>query len=163
MIRLANKFDLPEICRMLRDFRNQTPIPMMSQLDDDQYIAKIFNILINGGGLAIVSTNEDQTLNGMILGIINRSVWDPDLFILQEMVFWVDPEWRNTRVGYKLLKEYVEQSQELVDNGRISLYTMTKMINSPDLKLDRFGFKKTEEVWVGGNNYEHKIHTDLGG
>ena len=39
---------------------------------------------------------------------------------------------------------------EMVENNRITAYSMVKMTNSPDLKFEKFGFKKTEEVWVAG-------------
>lgn len=151
-VRAITRWDLPEICRMLRNFRSQTPIDLMNGLDDEQYISKIMNVILVGGGVALVAVPSDDSnqLCGMIAGIINQSVWDPKLLVLNEMVYWVEPEYRNTRMGYKLLKEYVQTADALVDAGRIKMYTMTKMVNSPDLKLDRFGFRKTEEVWVGG-------------
>jgi hypothetical protein len=65
-------------------------------------------------------------------------------------VYWVEPEHRNTTAGYRLLKEYNKQAEKLVEEGKIKLFTMTKMVNSPDLDFSRFGYKKTEEVWVAG-------------
>lgn len=148
MIRTANKFDLPHIIKMLKHFREQTPIDIMRDCNDEQYINKLYHHIILGGGLALVA-EMDQPI-GMIIGIKDQNIWDPQLRILRELVYWVEPEYRNTSAGYRLLKEYNTQAELLREQGKIKLYTMTKMTNSPDIDFTRFGYTKTEEVWVAG-------------
>lgn len=148
MIRTANKFDLPHIIKMLKHFREQTPIDLMRDCNDEQYINKLYHHIILGGGLALVA-EMDQPI-GMIIGIKDQNIWDPELRILRELVYWVEPEYRNTTAGYRLLKEYNKQAETLRETGKIKLYTMTKMTNSPDIDFSRFGYTKTEEVWVAG-------------
>lgn len=147
-IRLANKFDLPHIIKMLKHFRNETPIKLMSECDNENYINKLYHAILIGKGVALIA--EKDVPVGMIMGIIDNNIWDPDLFVLKELVYWVEPIHRNSTAGYRLLKKYNELAQELVDNKRISMYTMTKMTNSPDLDFSKFGYRKTEEVWVSG-------------
>lgn len=148
IIRTANKFDLPYIIKMLKHFREQTPIDLMRDCNDEQYINKLYHHIILGGGLALVA-EMDQPI-GMIIGIKDQNIWDPELKILRELVYWVEPEYRNTTAGYRLLKEYNKHANELKEQGKIKLYTMTKMTNSPDIDFSRFGYTKTEEVWVAG-------------
>lgn len=147
-IRNANKFDLPHILDMLRDFRNATPIDMMRDCDNEEYINKLYHHIILGGGIALIV--EDEKPFGMIIGVKDHNIWDPEIKVLRELVYWVDPAYRGTTAGYRLLKEYNKQAQQLVDDKKIKLFTMTKMVNSPDLDFSRFGYKKTEEVWVAG-------------
>jgi len=147
-IRNANKFDLPHILDMLRDFRNATPIDMMRDCDNEEYINKLYHHVILGGGIALIAENEKPF--GMIIGVKDHNIWDPEIKVLRELVYWVDPAYRGTTAGYRLLKEYNKQAQQLVDDKKIKLFTMTKMVNSPDLDFSRFGYKKTEEVWVAG-------------
>jgi len=147
-IRSANKYDFPHVCNMLRNFRNQTPIDMMKNCDNEGYINKLYHHIILGGGIAIVAETDKPI--GMIIGIKDNNIWDPDIKVLRELVYWVEPEHRNTTAGYRLLKEYNKQAAELVEQGKIKLFTMTKMVNSPDLDFSRFGYKKTEEVWMMG-------------
>lgn len=147
-IRSANKFDLPHIIEMLKHFREQTPIELMRDCDNAEYINKLYHHIILGGGIALVA--ETDKVVGMIIGVKDQNIWDPNMRILRELVYWVEPEHRNTTAGYRLLKEYNKQAQELVDEGKIKLFTMTKMVNSPDLDFSRFGYTKTEEVWVAG-------------
>ena len=147
-VRLANKFDQPEIFRMLRSFRNETPIEEMKNCDNEEYISKLFHHVLLGGGLALVA--EDDKICGMIIGIKDANAWDPNMKVLRELCYWVDKDYRGTTAGYRLLKEYSKHAQELVDEEKIKMYTMTKMTTSPDIDFTRFGYKKTEEVWVAG-------------
>lgn len=147
-VRLANKFDLPIVLDMLRNFRNHTPIDMMRECNNEEYINKLFHHVILGGGVALIA--EDKNVAGMIIGVKDQNVWDPEIKVLRELVYWVEPEYRGTTAGYKLLLKYNKLAQELVDEQKINMYTMTKMVNSPDLDFTRFGYKKTEEVWVAG-------------
>jgi len=147
-VRLANKFDLPVVLDMLRNFRNHTPIDMMRECNNEEYINKLFHHVILGGGIALIA--EDKDVAGMIIGVKDQNVWDPEVKVLRELVYWVEPQYRGSTAGYKLLLRYNKLAQELVDEQKIKMYTMTKMVNSPDLDFTRFGYKKTEEVWVAG-------------
>ena len=147
-VRLANKFDLPVVLDMLRNFRNHTPIDMMRECNNEEYINKLFHHVILGGGVALIA--EDKDVAGMIIGVKDQNVWDPEVKVLRELVYWVEPQYRGSTAGYKLLLRYNKLAQELVDEQKINMYTMTKMVNSPDLDFTRFGYKKTEEVWVAG-------------
>jgi RimJ/RimL family protein N-acetyltransferase len=102
-----------------------------------------------GRGLALVA-EKDGKLAGILIGMIDSLIWDPDTRVLREIVYWVDEEYRGSTAGYRLLAQYVKECDEMVDSGRITAYSMVKMVNSPDLKFEKFGFKKTEEVWVAG-------------
>jgi len=147
-IRKANKWDLPYIIEMLKHFREQTPIPQMAKCDNHEHINTLYHHLLLGGGLALVAETTHPI--GMIMGIKNNSIWDPKIVELRELVFWVEPEHRGSTAGYRLLKQYIKQANEMIEENKITLHTMTKMTNSPDLDFGRFGYKKTEEVWVGG-------------
>lgn len=148
IVREANKFDLPYILDMLRNFREATPIEMMRECDNEEYINKVFHHILLGGGVALVA--EDQQPEGMIIGIKDQSIWDPDIKILRELVYWVEPDARGSSAGYRLIKEYNKRAEQMRQDDQIAMYTMTKMVNSPDLDFSRFGYQKTEEVWVAG-------------
>lgn len=147
-IRTANKFDLPYILDMLRNFRNETPIDMMRECNNTEYANKLYHHIILGGGIALIA--EDTEPVGMILGIIDQNIWDPDIKVLRELAFWVEADKRGSTAGYKLILEYNKRAQQLVDDNKINMYTMTKMTTSPDIDFSRFGYQKTEEVWVAG-------------
>jgi N-acetylglutamate synthase-like GNAT family acetyltransferase len=148
-IRHANKFDFPEIVAMLHRFKMQGPTEISNNFDNETHVATVYAHIIAGKGLALVAEKEGK-LAGMLIGIVDSLVWDPDTRVLREIVYWVDEEYRGSTAGYRLLAQYVKECDEMVENGRITAYSMVKMTNSPDLKFEKFGFKKTEEVWVAG-------------
>jgi hypothetical protein len=87
---------------------------------------------------------------GMIIGIISPTIWDDTALALHELAWYVKPECRSTSalVGYRLLRTYLDYANQLKDDGKIKLYTLTKMSTSPDMKYEKFGFSKIEENWM---------------
>lgn len=132
---------------MLKHFRNQSPVEILKNANNEEYINLIFHQIILGKGIALVA--ESDEVFGMILGYIAPNIWDPKIMVLNELCYWVEPEYRNTTAGYRLLKEYNKLAKEMVENKRIDLFTINKMINSPDLDYSRFGYQKIEETWIG--------------
>jgi hypothetical protein len=46
------------------------------------------------------------------------------------------------------LREYLNEAVKMKEAGRIANCFISKMVSSPDLKYEKFGFKKLEEFWV---------------
>lgn len=149
MIREANKFDFPKIIDLLLLFRKETPIEQIAYINNTDYVNKLLTHIVYGNGICYVATFQDEII-GIIAGMIDNVIWDPKTFILRELVWYVEEEYRHTSAGYKLLKAYNDKAKELISENRITMYTMTKMTNSPDFDFGKFGYKKAEEVWVAG-------------
>lgn len=145
-IRNASPFDVPVLLDMLRQYREQTPLPFLQEANDAEYITQLLSELMAGKGLVLVA--ETDKINGMLIAGISPSLWSPKHFVLTEFAYWVNPDARGSTAGYRLLKAYAKQGQTLKDEGRISAFFISKMTNSPDLKYQKFGFTKLEEFWV---------------
>jgi len=145
-IRDASPFDIPVLLDMLRQYRSQTPLPFLGEADDAVHITRLLTGVMAGKGLVLVS--EADGVNGMLVAGIAPSLWAPDKLVMTEWAYWVNPEARGTSAGYRLLRAYAEHGQALKAQGRIEAFLISKMVNSPDLKYDRFGFTKLEEFWV---------------
>ena len=143
MIRLANKFDKDGIMDLMRMFRDESPIQQYKDLNNVEYISRLLDTIIAGQGVIYIEENV-----GMIIGVIQPTIWCDKTFALYELAWYVKPENRNTSVGYRLLSAYVLHANKLKDEGRIKLFTMNKMITSPDIKYEKFGFAKIEESWI---------------
>jgi len=148
-IELANKFDIPRLIEMLKNYRDNSPVDRFKMIQDEQHIQKILTHIILGRGLIVVA-REEQLIVGMVVSFIDQNMWDNNLLVLKEMAYWVEPEYRGSSAGYKLLSKYNEMAQELKNDGRINMWTISKMITSPDLDYQRFGYRKIEETWVMG-------------
>jgi hypothetical protein len=145
-IRQANKFDVPRLVELMKHYREQSPLACLLESDNVEHVEALLAQILAGRGTVIVADHEGLVV-GMLIAMINPNIWDPNIICLNELAWWVEPEHRNTSAGYKLLLEYSSYGERLEDEGKINYYTISKMVNSPDLKYERFGFNKLEEMW----------------
>lgn len=145
-IRFADIHDTEYIIDMLKQYRQHSPIHL-HQATDDTHARAVLAHIFAGLGFVLVAEDVDNSLAGMLIALKNPNVWDPTILMLNELAYWVNPESRGSSAGYKLIKKYQEVADQLKSEGQIQAYTISKMINSPDLKYDRFGFNKIEEMW----------------
>lgn len=144
MIRKANKFDITRIIEMLWNYHDSGNIKGLS-IDNDETAARILTHILLGGGIAIVSEKNNK-LTGMLLAIRVPFIWDANKSIMNEIAYWVEPEYRGGTAGYRLLSHYVEICNELKDEGKIHNFTMSQM-EGQTLDYSRFGFKPIEQTW----------------
>ena len=143
MIRKATKYDKTQLAEMLKMFRDESPIQQYKELNNYDYIYSLIDELIAGKGIIFLEDNV-----GFIMAIITPTIWCDKTYAMYELAWYVKPEYRHKTVGYKLLKSYIDYAKELKEQGRIKLFTVTKMITSPNFDYSRFGFKKIEENWM---------------
>lgn len=146
IVRRATPFDIPALIDLLREYRSHTPLRFLSEADDENHIRVMLSEIINGKGIALVA--ENGGVFGMLIAEISPSRWSPKHLLLTELAYWVEPEYRGGTAGYRLLATYVSEARELKMSGRICNFFISKMVNSPDLSYDKFGFEKLEEFWV---------------
>lgn len=145
----ANKFHQDIIISMLKDYRDSTPLEMFSQCNDEDYIKRLLAHIFAGRGVLLLAY-KNETPIGMLVSFVDQSIWDPKLCILKELAYWVKPEFRGTSAGYRLLSKYNDIAQSLFEQKRIKQWTISKMVNSPDLNYERFGFKQIETTYSQG-------------
>jgi hypothetical protein len=147
MIRKGNKFDIPFIVEMLKNYRNAAPLKVLNEANDKEYIEQLlFNFIVGSGFILLAEKNN--VIIGMIIAGIIPNVWNPKVRQCSEIAYWVEPEFRGGTAAYRLLKSYIEECNKMMKSGKIQMYTMSKMVNSPNLKYEKFGLSKLEETWV---------------
>jgi len=147
MIRKANKFDIPFIIEMLKNYRNAAPHKVLNKANDKEYIEQLLYNLIVGTGFILLA-EKDNVIIGTIIAVIIPNVWNPKIKQCSEIAYWVEPEFRGGTAAYRLIKSYIAECDKMMESGKIQMYTMSKMVNSPDLKYEKFGLSKLEETWV---------------
>jgi N-acetylglutamate synthase-like GNAT family acetyltransferase len=143
MIRQATKQDKPQIIELMKLFRAESNIKQYQNLDNEPYWNKMLDMILAGAGVIYI---EDGV--GLIMAIISPTLWCDKTLYMQELAWYVKPEKRNTSVGYRLLKKYVDYGNELKAQGRIIMFAIGKMVTSPDIKYGNFGFTKLDENWI---------------
>lgn len=146
MIRQANKYDINNIIEMLKNYRDADTLQTVKNASDRDYIVSLLSHIIAGMGIILIAEKEKPL--GLLIAIINPSIWNPYANELHELAYWVEPEARGGTLGYRLLKAYCDYGNQLKNEGRIDYYTISKMVESPDIKYQKFGFKKIEETWI---------------
>jgi len=84
----------------------------------------------------------------LIMGLITPSVWCDKSLILHEVMWFVKKEYRKSTIGYRLFDAYVKYGKKLKDEKRIKYFVMGKLPTSPNIKYEKYGFKKTDESWI---------------
>ena len=143
MIRQATRQDKEQIIQMMKLFRAESNIKQYQNLDNEPYWNRMLDTILAGAGVVFI---EDQV--GLIMAIITPTVWCDKTLYMQELAWYVKPEKRNTSIGYRLLKKYIEYGNALKEEGRISMFAIAKMVTSPDIKYSKFGFTKLDENWI---------------
>jgi len=143
MIRQATRQDKPQIIEMMKLFRAEADIVQYRTLDNEPYWNRLLDTILAGAGIIFIEDNV-----GLIMALITPTVWCDKTFYMQELAWYVVPEKRNTSVGYRLLKKYVDYGNQLKQEGRIAMFAIAKMVTSPDVKYGKFGFSKLDENWI---------------
>jgi GNAT superfamily N-acetyltransferase len=143
MIRQATKYDKTEIIKMMQLFRAEADIEQYKHLDNIVYWNKLLDNILAGQGVIFLEQGK-----GLIMALITHTAWCDRTFQMYELAWYVKPEYRNTTVGYRLLKEYIDYGKQLKEQGRIKLFSIAKMVSSPNIKYDKFGFNKLDETWI---------------
>ena len=146
-IRKASAFDLPFLLEMLRAYRAHAPLDFLREVNDANHVTTLLSELMAGRGLVLVAV-DDGGICGMLIAAIGPSVWSPTHLLMREYAYWVNEESRFSTAGFRLLKEYTTYGESLKEQGRIVGFTISKMVNSPDLSFEKFGYQKLEEFWV---------------
>jgi N-acetylglutamate synthase-like GNAT family acetyltransferase len=143
MIRQATRQDKKQIIELMQLFRAESSIKQYKNLDNEIYWNKLLDTILAGAGIIFIKDGV-----GLIMAIITPTIWCDKTLYMQELAWYVKPEQRNTSIGYRLLKKYVEYGNKLKDEGRISMFAIAKMVTSPDIKYGKFGFTKLDENWI---------------
>jgi len=143
MIRQATKYDKTQIIELMKLFRAEAQIEQFNNLDNEPYWNKLLDTILAGAGVVFIEEGK-----GLLMALISHTAWCDKTFQMYELAWYVKPEYRQTSVGYRLLKSYIEYGRKLKEDGRITMFTIAKMVSSPDIKYEKFGFSKLDESWI---------------
>ncbi len=150
IVREANKFDLDKVIDLVKNFYDAVELDLKNYGDLDlEYVNKLYHHIILGAGVAIVAEKDDE-LVGIILALKNANIFYPDKTVLNELLIYVEPEHRKTSACYRMLSMYQKLADKMMSNEEITTYTVTKTEHLDQIKFEKLGYRKSEEVWVAG-------------
>lgn len=143
MIRQANKYDKTQIIEMMKAFRDEADFPELQEINNEQYWNQLLDNIFAGQGIIFIDDGK-----GLIMGLIIPTIWCNKTFAMHELAWYVKPEQRNTTIGYRLFVTYLNYAKKLKESGRIKYFTISKLDISPNLKYEKYGFRKKDENWI---------------
>lgn len=147
MIRQADVKDFDKIKKMFINFANSAPVDYLHnpQYDDDHIDQILFNCSRSG---VLLYAEQDGKPAGFFIAMPAGDFWLPKIQpVMREAAWWVEPDYRDGTIGGKLFLQYVHVCKELKKRGLIQGYTMTLMDQSPEIKLEKYGFKPIETIY----------------
>jgi len=150
-IRFADIKDFDRIIALMINFANAAPVedyhsPRYNYRGLQNFLT---SVLKNG---TIIVGEVDDVIQGMIIAAVDGNPWLPQIKTLKELAWWVEPEYRNTSLGYRLLKEYIRVGELGRSVGAIKNFTITTLTDSPIRDLERFGWRAVETNYVYEGN-----------
>ena len=142
-MRQATRYDKTAIIELMQEFRKEADIAEYVNLDNEPYWHRLLDSILAGAGVVFIEEGK-----GLLMALITHTVWCDRTLYMQELAWYVKPEFRHTTLGYRLLKQYVNYGNELKQNGRIKFFCIAKLPSSPDIKYDKFGFRKLDDNWM---------------
>lgn len=128
---------------MMKLFRDEADFSEVKDVDNEPYWNQLLDTIFAGQGVVFLEENK-----GLIMALITPTIWCNKTLVMHELAWYVKPEERNTTVGYRLFVNYLNYAKKLKEEGRIKFFTMTKLDTSPNLKYEKYGFRKKDENWI---------------
>lgn len=144
MIRNATLADVPEIVRMSRAFYPTTHYAQWGDMDDETVADFAAGLLTDH---VFLVAEDAGRIVGMVGVLIAPFVFNKHLTGAYEVVWWVDPEARGSRIAASLLAEMEQRSK---DRGATRIQ-MVHMPNSPPQAAalyERLGYVHSETSYT---------------
>jgi len=139
MIRNANKFDIPSIEQLAKDFCEEYKCSVYENKKNwnPDYLKNQILCVLAGAGIALISENYD----GVFIALKTPSFWIPHTYTLQEMIWYG----KNKKVTLALLKEYLKIGKEMKQSGEIKEVYFSSYSES---NFKKYGAKKLCNHWI---------------
>lgn len=139
MIRKANKFDIPAIEQLARDFCKEYQFSVYENETNwsPDYLKHQILCVLAGAGICLIS----EKLDGVFIALKTPSFWIPNTYTLQEMIWYG----KNKKVTLQLLKEYLKLGKEMKQSGQIKELYFSSYSES---NYEKYGVKKLCNHWI---------------
>lgn len=139
MIRLATRYDIPRLLEIVEAYAYENPIQILGQKDkhNSKHVEELLFSIIKGKGFIYI----DKHMHGAIIGIKQNNIWCPNVKELHELLWWIEPEYRNGSIGGRLWKAYDETAKEMLSRGDIDCVFTSISSSGPFIDYTKRGYK----------------------
>ena len=138
MIRLATRYDIPRLLEIVEAYAFENPIKILGEKEnhDPAYVEQLLFGIIMGKGFIYI----DKGLRGAIIAVKQQNVWCPKVKELHELLWWVEPEYRNGTIGGRLWKAFDERATVMLNHGDIDVVITSVSANGPLFDYTKRGY-----------------------
>ena len=148
-IRGLQRGDYEQAFELMKEFAKFTGHPGFIGREYDFMPVKHILLRCHYSGASFVAVSGNKMV-GILLSMATPDIWIPDIIRLRELAWFVTEEYRNSSVGARLYSLYKKQAENMMKEGKIHGFTMTKLANSPDFDYEKGGFKFMEATYLLG-------------
>jgi hypothetical protein len=146
MIRLATRYDIPRLLEIVEAYAFENPITVLGNQanHDPKYVESLLFGIIMGRGFVYI----DNHMRGAIIGIKNQNIWCPKVRELNELLWWVEPEYRNGTIGGRLWKAFDQQADQMLSGGDVHCVITSVSASGPLIDYTKRGYKPVGASFV---------------
>lgn len=146
MIRLATRYDIPRLLEIVEAYAFENPIKTLGQPQnhDPAYVEQLLFSIIQGRGFIYI----DKGLRGAIIAVKQNNVWCPKVKELHELLWWVEPEYRNGTLGGRLWKAFDRTGTEMLDRGDVDFIVTSVSSKGPWIDYTKRDYEAVSASFV---------------
>lgn len=139
-LKIATWEDYGDILSLCTDFFESSPYNNIIQFDEAEVASYIMESLEapKTEKIIILSKNDKEEITGIVVGFISKVPFSTDR-IAGEQVWYVKPEYRNTRTSIRLVEAFEYWADKV---AKADIILMASIANSGQEKVDRYYLKK---------------------
>ena len=146
MIRLATRYDIPRLLEFVEAYSYEYPIQALGDMTNHspKYVEQLLFSIIQGRGFILI----DKHMTGALIAVKQTNIWCPTVIELHELLWWVEPENRNSLVGGKLWIEYDKMASKLLAEGSVHCVYTSVSAKGPLINYIKRGYKAVGASFV---------------
>jgi hypothetical protein len=146
MIRLATRYDIPRLLEIVEAYAYENPIQKLGQQNNHfpKYVEELLFSIIQGRGFIYV----DSYMRGAIVAYKTSNIWSPKVKELNELLWWVEPEYRNGTVGGRLWKAFDNRANAMLESGEVDFICTSISASGPLIDFTTRGYKPLGATFV---------------
>jgi hypothetical protein len=146
MIRKATRYDIPRLLEIVEAYAFENPITVLGKQvnHDPKYVENLLFGIIMGRGFIYI----DNHMRGAIIAIKNENIWCPKVRELNELLWWVEPEYRNGTIGGRLWKAFDDEANEMLKRGDVHCAITSISSSGPWIDYTKRGYKAVGASFV---------------
>jgi len=138
--------DIQQVADVLREFRSEEISPDYMKSGEEHTVMVERILMQHFFPHSWLVENKGEVM-GILIAHVAAMPLTPSAIVIEEVVFYVKQEFRNTRAGYILFKAWTDYAKKLRNKGEVSAILMHTLADSP-IDMTRHGFRELQTSYV---------------